>query len=258
MQNTTSLMYNAQNETLLNRFELAQLPLPAALGSRHNPYPFSDYIDEVTHALNLNGLQITNEEFAVDHDNLRMFGIMEVGAIEGQLITDEDWKLLVGVRGSHDCKISRGLTLGSQVLVCSNLCFHGNIGTFNTKQTLNIGTRLPGLIQDAVAHIPELAETQQLSFDNYKNQIMLPRQGDAMLIELHRRGGLSSSQLGHAVKEWDNPSHEEHAEHDYSVWRLLNACTEAVKPTGNNVNMNTIQRRTQITSTLMDELVGVH
>ena len=79
-------------------------------------------------------------------------------------------------------------------------------------------------------------------------------QGDAMLAEIYRRGGLSGSQLGKAVTEWGNPSHEEHAQYGQSAWQLLQACTEAVKPTG-RVNMEIVRNRTMITSQYLDKKV---
>jgi hypothetical protein len=38
------------------------------------------------------------------------------------------------------------------------------------------------------------------------------------------------------LQEWDEPSHEEHAEDGYSMWRLYNAITEAIKPINRDRN----------------------
>lgn len=256
--NSTQLIYNPSNESLFNRAEIDAMPVPAALGPRHNPYPFGAYLNDVEESLDLNGLEILRQEYAIDHDGQRLFGLMEVAPLEGELITAKDWSLLIGVRGSHDQRISRGLTLGSRVMVCSNLCFHGDLGTFHTKQTLNIASRLPALIRGAVERIPELAHQQEARFNTYKaHEFGSPRHGDAALIEIMRRGGLTGAQLAKAVQQWDNPDHDDHAAYGWSMWRLLNACTEAVKPGGANVNMATIQDRTQKTTSFLDEVAGI-
>lgn len=253
------LMYNNGTDRIITRPEMQALPLPEARGRFHQPYPFYDFVEQVHEALDLEGIAANNEEYAIQKDGNRLFGLMtlESKALEGELITADEWNITLGLRGSHDQKIPRGLVLGTQVLVCSNLCFNGNLGTFNTKQTLNIGSRIPTLIRDAVARIPETAHQQERQFDAYRNFEMKPRWGDAALVEIHRRGGLASNQLARAIQEWDRPAHEEHAEQGYSAWRLLNACTEALKPAGTSGNMNTVQDRSQRVTGFINEVVGV-
>lgn len=251
------LMYNPAQDVITNRAQLAQLETPAARGRFHQPYPFDSYVDEVEFALNQNGIEVVSEEYAVTKDDNRMFGMMEIAPKEGQLITADDWKLNLALRGSHDERIPRGIALGTSVMICSNLCFSGNLGTFKTKQTLNIAQRLPAMINEAVSRIPELAESQERKFEAYKNYNLRSRIGDAALVEMHRQGGLTSAQLGKAIAEWDKPTYDEHGELGDTVWKLFNASTEALKPTGDRVNMNTILERSIIVSNFMDRLVGV-
>lgn len=248
------LLYSEPNIT---HNELNLLPTPEGLGRFHHPYPFGRYVDDIKEALDINGLVINDEEYEVVKDNQRLFGVLEVSAKEGELITSDEWKILVGLRGSHDQRLPRQLTLGSQVLVCSNLCFNGNLGKLSTKQTTNIGSRLPGLIRDAVAHIPELSYRQEQTFDRYKEVELKPRQGDAALVELHRRGALSAPQLSRAIQEWDSPTYEEHGGYGDSVWKLFNACTESLKPTGQNSNPALVADRSAKISTFLDEVVGL-
>jgi hypothetical protein len=253
-------MYSATDDQLITRDQLAMIPTPRALGRFHNPYPFGQYIEDVDHALGLNGIKIINEEFAVTKDHGRMFGVMEIGSakpLEGELITSDEWSLLVGVRGAHDQKIQRGLVLGSSVMVCSNLCFSGNVGSIKTKQTTNIAARLPGLIRDAVAKIPELAHRQERVYDAYHDKELRPRGGDAALVEIYRRDGMSSAQLGRAIHEWHEPTHGEHEADGWTAWRLMNSVTESLKPTGHTFNQDTMVQRTQVTSKFLDEICHI-
>lgn len=255
-----SLMYNPANETPMNRAQLMQLPTPQARGRFHHPLGFGEYAETVTNQLERNGLEVVKEEYAVQKDGDRFFGLIEVNSpeLDGRNIYDQashTW--MVGVRGSHDQSIPRGLTVGSQVLVCSNLCFHGDLGTVNTKQTTNIESRLPVLVDRAVRALPQRIEHQEEIFDGLRRAEFKPRWGDAALVEIYRRNGLTAAQLGTAVNEWHNPSHEEHAADGYTAWRLLNATTEAVKPTGTTVNMDTVRNRTQIASSFIEEIAGL-
>ena len=125
--------------------------MPAALGRYRNPVPFGPFADLVANRLERVGFAIDAEEYAVDHDGNRLFGLLEVSPIEGEYISAKEWALQVGLRGSHDQSVPRALTLGSRVLVCSNLCFHGDLGVFSTRQTLNVWDRLPGMVESAPA-----------------------------------------------------------------------------------------------------------
>lgn len=253
-----SLMYDSKNDTILTLDQLHDVKTPAPRGRFHQPYPFAEFVDEIKHSMGLIGIKAEHEEYAIQKDGQRFFGLMSLAPdLEGEYISSSDWALTLGVRGAHDQSIPRGIALGSQVLVCSNLCFSGNLGVFRTKQTLNISSRLPQLIRDAVNNIPGQAAKQRDIYDTYKGFEMKPRWGDAALVEMHRRNALSSSQLGHAIKEWDSPSYKEHAENGYTAWRLLNACTQALKPTGDNANMNVIQDRSMRVSSFINEIAGI-
>ena len=256
-----SLLYSQANIT---RNELNLLPTPESLGRFHQPLGFGEYVDNVHESLDLLGLEVRNEEYEVVHDNNRLFGALEVGLKEGDLITSDEWKVLVGLRGSHDQSVPRGLVIGSQILVCSNLCFSGNIANISTKQTTNIRTRLPNLIRNAVDHIPELAHLEEQRFDAYKTWELKPRVGDAGLVELYRRGAFTNAQLARAINEWETPTYEEHTHADpgattRSGWRLFNAATEALKPAtaSSNSDTNALTRRTQIVSGFLSECVGL-
>ncbi len=247
-------MYNSANERHVNFNELAMLPVPAARGSRHLPYGFGDYMTDIKEQFDMVGIDVSKEEYVVSKDNERFFGTMAIRPTQGEFISAEDWELLVGVRGSHDQKITRGLTIGSHVFVCSNLLFSGSLGTFKTKQTTFMGNRLPRLIRNAVDLVPEMAHKEEVKYDRWKEQEIKPRWGDAALVEIHRRGGMSSAQLGVAISEWDKPTYD-HGKP--TAWRLMNACTESLKPRGANANHHIIAERGQIISSFIDEMSGM-
>lgn len=250
--------YASDSAVITNRQELGEFAVPQARGRFHNPISFLDYANEVEHALDRVGLKVASEEHIVGHEGNRHFGIMEITpALEGELITANDWKLFLGLRGSHDQSVVRGLALGRHVMVCSNLCFSGDIAQIGTKQTTNIWQRLPGLIAGAVSQVPELAHIEEQRVETLKGFEMQPRWGDAALVEIMRRGGLTGAQMGRAVKEWDRPTYDDFAENGYTAWRLEQAVTEAVKPANvENHNLFTVQNRTRTASDFINEIVG--
>lgn len=209
----------------VTRANLAALPLPEARGRYHKPAPYIDFVESVGAALQHVGLEITAEQFGLTKGADRFFGLMEVAPM---IETERDFALMVGLRGSHDQSLPRGLAVGSRVFVCDNLAFTGSV-TLHTKQTTHMADRLPGMVLEAVETIPGLFEVQDRRYAKYKQTELKPRWGDAALIELVRREVLTPSQLGTAIQEWDEPSHEEHLENGKTLWTLHNAVTEAIK-----------------------------
>jgi hypothetical protein len=240
----------------IDRNALAALPLPPAMGPRHVVRPYIDDLEIVEHALADYGLAVNDEAFGITKDGGRFFGVLECAPIEGEYIS-KDYGLMVGLRGSYDQSIARGLAIGSRVFVCDNLAFSGEVNIL-TRQTTNIADRIPALLRNAVAQLPQLAEHQQARFEAYRNTAMTPRQGDAMLVELMRKEVLTSNSIKRAVAEWDEPSHPEHAEQGHSIWRMHNAVTEALKPANaDRFAIPALWERTTKMTKFFDEVVGL-
>lgn len=219
----------------ITRDDLAALPLPAARGPRHVIRPFIEDVELVDTFLKRSGFTIKEEAYGVKtgNDNLptQFFGAIEIRstALSGEYLPAEPFALTVGIRGSYDQTLPRGLAVGSRVFVCDNLAFSGEVSVY-AKQTTNIGARIAGLLEAAVAEVPVLAEHQTKRFEAYRNYSITKFKGDAILVECVRLGILNPSDIGKAIAEWDEPSHPEHATEGKTVWTLFNAITEAIKP----------------------------
>lgn len=250
----SNLLYNPSDDVLVDRVALAAVATPSPRGAFHQPISFGDYMELVEHSFNQHGYAFRDEEYAVTNDGQRFFGAAQVISLSDgvDLLRSGEQKMLVAFRGSHDQRIPRGLAVGTQTMVCSNLWFSGNLGTFSTRQTTNIWERLPALVSDAVSRIPSSAALLDKRYDAYKMFKLSPRHGDAALVELSRRKALSPAQLGKAIQEWDKPSHDEFTEDGFTANRLMQAVTESLKPGGNNVNFETIAQRSEIATTFID------
>lgn len=219
----------------IDRDGLAALPLPAARGPRHVIRPFIEDVELVSNFLDRSGFAIKDEAFGVktDKDNQpsQFFGALEIRqkALSGEYLPAESFALTVGIRGSYDQTLPRGLAVGSRVFVCDNLAFSGEVSVY-AKQTTNIGARIAGLLERAVAEVPAMAALQEKRFEAYRNYSLSKVKGDAILIECVRQGILNPSDIGKAIAEWDNPSHAEHATEGKTVWTVFNAVTQSVKP----------------------------
>lgn len=245
-----SLLYSSSKDMRIDRDQLDYLPEPEKMGRFHRPYPFAEYVDDIHTSLATHNVIVKSEEYAIQKDAQRMFGLMTIES------SADDWELTLGVRGSHDQSVPRGIALGSNVLVCSNLCFSGELFTGKAKQTLNNGGRILALIDEAVESIAPAEAKQSEFFQDMKDRHYLRDElVDHLMIQAFKRGALSGSQLGKAIKEYDNPTFTEHREQG-DMWKLFNAFTQAIKPTGDGVDMNGIVRKTATISKLMNEVLS--
>jgi hypothetical protein len=241
----------------INKAELATLPLAAPMGPRHAIRPFAEDVEIVTDRLTALGLPIAQEAYGVTKDAdgtpKQFFGLIEVE--DGD---DRGHGVMVGLRGSYDQTLPRGLAIGSRVFVCDNLAFSGQV-TFKTKQTLDIDARIRAMLETAVNQVPAMSAAQDKRFESYRHIEVGQTVGNSMLTDLVRKGVINASQIGVALQEWDSPRHAEHAEDGWSLWRLHNAVTESLKPS--NADTNAVQRnwgRTIGLTEYLDEAVRVH
>jgi hypothetical protein len=251
----STLLYDSNLDTKMSRQGLRHLKTPDPMGPRHHPYPFSDFADNTVNAIERAGYTVKEEDFAVQKDGMRMFGLLKVSNAPTHIplqslsvptsenvpaIYKPKWDLLVGVRGANDQSIARGLVVGTQIMVCSNLCFDGNLGVWKRKQTTNIESEMPDIIGHAVSQLDRKQEEFTIDFDAF-NRIQISRDdGDRILLDILRddQDSLSASQFERAIAHWDELPQEveEHAANGRNLWWLFNACTHGLKPTGANSN----------------------
>ena len=74
----SNLLYSSETDQLVTRQDMRHIPVPPPMGSRHHPYSFADFADNTVSAIERAGYSITGEEFAVQKDGMRMFGILKV------------------------------------------------------------------------------------------------------------------------------------------------------------------------------------
>lgn len=211
----------------LTRDQLEETLVPMPIGPKHETRPFIDDVELVSDYLSEHGLSVTQEAYGVKTRAVgghmvpfQFFGLME-------LRDEGDFALMVGLRGSYDQSLPRGIAVGSRVFVCDNLAFSGEVD-LHTKQTLNIDERMPRLVARACERIPLLAERQHERFADYRRRALTLQQGDAMIAHLFRHNVLNKTTLPKTLDEWNRPRHSEFA-HERNLWGLHNAVTEAIK-----------------------------
>lgn len=231
----------------------------------HFPIPHDVLLDATRNLVASHGLEIKNEGHALAHKGDRYFGLMEVAPrplARGLAITDgashfgssivkPDFATVIGLRNSHDKAFSAGLCVGSQVFVCDNLAFSGEV-TMRRKHSRHILRDLPSLLEAAMGKLMGMRAHQDLRIQAYKDTEIDNRTAHDLMVRGMRAGVIPSSKLTKVVDEWEKPSHEDFSPR--TVWSLFNAHTEVLKTRGQIWDK---PRFTQALHGLMDSASGV-
>jgi len=249
---TTALLYPSEKNVHHTLESLKTLPQASNIGKFHNPVDFSTFAEQVMEGIDKHGITVTQSEFVTTQKHRQFFGALKLANPNG----DKSWSPIIGLRASTNQTLPRSLVIGNRVTVCSNLCFSGDLGdAISTKQTTHLNSRMGSIIDGIFERVPEILERQVEFIKAYKDVELSQDHGTSVLGNIFRSGGLSPSQLGCAIQQWDAPKYKEHASNGWSLWRLQQSCTEAIKPsrTARECNPQLIAKRTAIQTRILDE-----
>lgn len=234
----------------VGRAFLSTIPCPPATESWH-PIPHIRLVEEVERALGNSKMRIVNESYGVTEDNSRMFGLLQVANCQ----ETEDYAYVIGLRGSLDKSLSRGLAVGSSVFVCDNLAFSSEI-VFHRRQTAKIEADLPAMVDTAIGQLSQRWNDQGRRIDAYKKTAIGFKDAAFLLAEM--AGDVFPWQrFGDIYGEFKNPRHPEFVKE--TVWSLFNAVTEFLKPKADSKasGLWTMPARTSRLHKVCDDYAGL-
>ena len=220
--------------------------IPATTRS-YTPVPHNIFANMVEDSLRNAGFEIGEQLYALGREGKTMFGVAEL-LNEG--LTPDTYRLVAGFRSSYDKSTSAGFVIGSQVFVCDNGCFSGDIKV-GRKHTTNVMRDLPYQLFQATAGIRDMAAKQNQRYEKYQEVEMKDNDASHVIIEMVKRNIIPSSKVEQVINEYWEPTHDEHkVDSKHSNWTLFNATTEALKGSG---SLGMLSDRTIKLHTLMDE-----
>lgn len=227
--------------------EVSAIEAPPPDGVWH-PISHRALYDQVVLALNGLNMRVEAEQHALAKEGQRYFGLLQIGNCH----KNEDYAYVCGIRGSLDKSYAAGLSFGSQVFVCDNLAFTGEI-TIARKYTTYIERDLPILASRAVGQLSSRWHDMDRRFEAYKaKELDEPSVNDLMIRALDA-GAITCQQIPHVLKEWRHPRHPEFEQCGETVWRLFNAVTEVAKDT----SVFMLPKRTMSLHALLDAKCGL-
>jgi hypothetical protein len=146
----------------------------------------------------------------------------------GSMVFPSDSKgsdISIGFRNSYDKTLPIGLCAGSQITVCSNLMFVGDIVKLR-KHTQNIEDDMDALIAELFTQTDKLHSKAEEDA-SYMNDIQLSNEqvGDYFGQLFVNQNVLNGRQLKEATKQW----FDSQVFKSRNLWSAYNACTEALK-----------------------------
>ena len=222
------------------RKALALVPTPTPTET-WRPIPHEQYVRQVEWELPRYGLDIVQQAHALTHDGSRYFGLIQVQ--NGCSSPDYSWVL--GLRNSHDKTLPAGLVAGSQVFVCDNLAFSGEV-SISRKHTAYILEDLPGLVGNALGRLLLMFKSQDQRVERYRATQLDDADAHDLTIKALDSGVVCASRIPEVLKEWREPRHDAFAPR--TVWSWFNATTEVLKGA-----LHLLPRRSQALYRLCDQ-----
>ena len=215
----TLLLHQGGQECSLE--DLKNIPLPIETRS-YKPvshYDLSVNIARVASEL-LREFTLHKSQYGIARNGDQLFGVHTFKN------AGEELGLSIAFRNSLDKSLSVGMAFGAQVFVCDNLALTGSIVKIR-KHTTNVWTDLEEMILTGVYR----ARTSFIhAVDDAHQMQRIDISDDGAYRALGHLFGhqvLSPRQMPVALKEWQQPSHEEFEPR--TLWSLYNAATEALK-----------------------------
>jgi hypothetical protein len=228
-----------------SREQITQVATPEHTDTWY-PIPHVSLFQRIEEALTTMGMRITEEAHALTRDGLRYFGLLKVA--NGHA-TSNDYSYVLGLRNSHDMAFKASLAVGSQVFVCDNLAFSGEI-TIARKHTRFIEQDLPKLCCNAVGQLSNKWTVMTDRIAAYKQAQLTDSTVHDFVIRSLDAGAVTVQQIPAVLGQWRKPNHPEFA--DRTAWSLFNAYTEVAKST----SLQLLPKRTITLHGLMDSQVG--
>lgn len=89
-----------------------------------HPIHHGDVIRSIQEAIGIVGMEIVKSEYVLAQEGMQMFGVFDLSQGTSEL----SWS--IGIRNSMNKSLSLGITAGTRVFVCENLCFSGEFLAF--------------------------------------------------------------------------------------------------------------------------------
>lgn len=214
--------------TPISRNDLSMIKAPAATQT-WKPIPHADLVNCIEETLRRNHLNIAKEEYAVQSEGNKLFGVMTLNSEFG------DFATALGIRTSNDKSFPVQMIAGARVFVCDNLAFSGEVIMLRRRHTsgMNLREEIAGGIERAVAKFQDVTSSvvKMKAIDLTGKDVA----AKAKILDAAVKGVMPLRLIPSVYENYFTPKHPEFEPRN--AWSLHNAFTESFKELKPNIAM---------------------
>ncbi|WP_163336123.1 hypothetical protein [Desulfopila sp. IMCC35008] len=171
---TNAILTGTNHVTEAEVFNVPAVPFTKTF----HPVHHGDVIRAIQEAIDVMGMEIVKSEYVLAQDGQRMFGVYDLSQGTNEL----SWS--IGIRNSMNKSMSLGVTAGTRVFVCDNLCFSGEFLAFR-RHTSGLDTdELAFLAYRSMRKMIPLLKGFQAWHENLKNYPLTEIDSKILLVEI--------------------------------------------------------------------------
>ncbi len=233
---TNSILIGANKVSESEVFNVPSVPFSKTF----HPVHHRELVKAVKEGVQAVGLEIVKAEYVLAAEGKKMFGIYHLS----QGNSDLCWA--IGIRNSLNKSISIGITAGTKVFVCENMCFSGDFLAFRRHTSgLDIDELSFLAYRSMRSMIPRLKalEAWQLGLRNYalpENHLKI------LLVEIMTNNVIPASKFHQFSDLYAN------VYRDNSLWSFHESATEVLKES----NLMTLPQKNKILNNVIDNYIG--
>ena len=191
------------------------------LGTKHHPVNHGDALEMFKTKLIDNGINVIKERGMLSVNKLKYIYVADV------YNKCSDMVLTNGFINYNDKSKAFTMVMGEKVFVCSNECVSHQLRDLKSRHTGNVYQEIRDKMQSGIERFFEFTNERINDINMMKETPFGEKQLGSVILDLHRGSGLSNTNIGKIVEEFDNPSYPEFM--DRSAWNFHNACTHVFK-----------------------------
>lgn len=207
------------DSNLVTREQLALVPCPDPTAT-HTPIAHVELVDTITQELTQHKIKVVKEEFAVSRDDMKLFGVMSLS-----YQAHEDYQFALGLRTSNNKTLPVQMIAGTNVFVCDNLAFSGELITLSRKHTSRIDIKLE--IAGGVDRALQRFVKVEFRINELKAWQLKDAVAKGIILDAAYKKIMPLHLIPQVYKEYFEPRHEEFKPRN--LWSLHNSFTESFK-----------------------------
>jgi len=203
-----------------------------------HPVHHRDVISAVQESIQAVGMEIVNAEYVLAQNAQRMFGVYDLS----QGTTDLSWS--IGIRNSMNKSMSLGITAGTRVFVCSNLCFSGEFLAFRRHTSGLDIDELAFLAYRSMKQMIPMLRAFQRWHEGLRNYSLSEVDAKILLVEIMTNSVIPPSKFSRFNELFRNV-------YDDSLWGFHETATDVLKTS----NLLTLPKKNKMLNQIIDNYI---